>query len=112
LLGNHPNTVLLMTDVVMPGMKGRKLAEEALRRRPDLKVLFTTGYTRNAIVHNGTLDDAVQRIVKPFTLDGLAAKIAWVLARRLSGSLRGTGSGPLAWFSGIGQRRLRVDLWE
>jgi hypothetical protein len=42
-------------------------------------VLFTTGYTRNAIVHNGTLDDGVQRIVKPFTLDGLAAKIAWVL---------------------------------
>jgi DNA-binding NtrC family response regulator len=70
LLDKHPNTVLLMTDVVMPGMKGRKLAEEALRRRPDLKVLFTTGYTRNAIVYNGTLDDAVQRIVKPFTLWG------------------------------------------
>jgi hypothetical protein len=48
--------------------------QEALRRRPDLKVLFTTGYTRNAIVHNGTLDDGVQLIVKPFTLDGLAAK--------------------------------------
>ena len=45
LLDTHPNIVLLMTDVVMPGMNGRKLAEEALRRRPDLKVLFTTGYT-------------------------------------------------------------------
>jgi CheY-like chemotaxis protein len=79
LLDTHPNIVLLMTDVVMPGMNGRKLAEEALRRRPDLKVLFTTGYTRNDIVHNGTLDDGVGLIVKPFTLDGLAAKIGWVL---------------------------------
>jgi len=79
LLDTHPNIVLLMTDVVMPGMNGRKLAEETLRRRPDLKVLFTTGYTRNDIVHNGTLDDGVGLIVKPFTLDGLAAKIGWVL---------------------------------
>src|SRR6185295_14609732 len=79
LLDAHPNIVLLMTDVVMPGMNGRKLAEEALRRRPNLKVLFTTGYTRNAIVHNGTLDDGAELIVKPFTLEALAAKIAWVL---------------------------------
>jgi CheY-like chemotaxis protein len=78
LLDKHPNIVLLMTDVVMPDMDGCELAQEALRR-PDLKVLFTTGYTRNAIVHNGTLDDGVELIVKPFTLDGLAAKIAWVL---------------------------------
>jgi CheY-like chemotaxis protein len=80
LLDKHPNIVLLMSDVIMPGMDGRKLAEEALRRRPDLKVLFTTGYMRNAIVHNGTLDDGVELIVKPFTLDGLAAKIAWFWA--------------------------------
>ena len=79
LLEKHPNVVLLMTDVVMPGMNGRRLAEEALRRRPDLKVLFTTGYTRNAIVHNGTLEDGVELIAKPFTMDGLAAKIAWIL---------------------------------
>jgi PAS domain S-box-containing protein len=82
LLDAHPNIVLLMTDVVMPGMNGRKLAEEALRRRPNLKVLFTTGYTRNAIVHNGTSDDGVELIVKPFTLEALAAKIAWVLGTK------------------------------
>jgi CheY-like chemotaxis protein len=74
LLDKHPNIVLLMTDGVMPGMNGRKLAEEALRRRPDLKVLFTTGYTRNAIVHNGTLDDGVELIVKPFSCMGWRQK--------------------------------------
>jgi CheY-like chemotaxis protein len=82
LLEQHRSVALLMTDVVMPGMNGRKLAEEARRRRPDLKVLFTTGYTRNAIVHNGTLDPGVELIVKPFTLEGLAAKIASVLGAK------------------------------
>ena len=60
-------------------MNGRKLADEALRRRPDLKVLFTTGYTRNAIVHNGVLDPGVQLIGKPFTIEELAAKVREVL---------------------------------
>ena len=51
---------LLFTDIVMPGgMNGRQLADEAIRRRPGLKVLFTTGYTRNAIVHHGRLDPDV-----------------------------------------------------
>ncbi|MEA3024832.1 MAG: hypothetical protein QOF91_117, partial [Alphaproteobacteria bacterium] len=59
---------LLFTDVVMPGgMNGRQLADEAVRRRPGLKVLFTTGYTRNAIVHHGRLDAGVQMIGKPFS---------------------------------------------
>ncbi len=70
---------LLFTDVVMPGMNGRKLAEEGKRRKPDLPVLFTTGYTPNAIVHNGTLDDGVNLLMKPFTLDDLAHKIDRVL---------------------------------
>ncbi|HEU4378510.1 MAG TPA: PAS domain-containing protein [Hyphomicrobiaceae bacterium] len=82
VLDEHSEAILLVTDVVMPGMNGRKLAEEALRRRPELKILFTTGYTRNAIVHNGTLDDGVELIVKPFTLEGLAAKIAKVLSAK------------------------------
>jgi DNA-binding NtrC family response regulator len=60
-------------------VNGAKLAEEARRRRPDLKVLFTTGYTRNAVVHNGTLDRGVEMIGKPFTLDALAAKVRRVL---------------------------------
>jgi PAS domain S-box-containing protein len=71
---------LLFTDVVLPeGMSGRQLADEALRRRPDMKVLFTTGYTRNAIVHNGTLDPGVNLISKPFTYQELAAKVRAVL---------------------------------
>lgn len=71
---------LLFTDVVLPyGMDGRKLADEATRRRPGLKVLYTTGYTRNAIVHNGRLDPGVELIGKPFSFEGLAAKVRQVL---------------------------------
>lgn len=79
LLDQNPGIVLLLTDVVMPDMNGKQLSEEALRRRPDLKVLFTTGYTRNAIIHNGMLDEGVELIVKPFTLEDLAAKVSKVL---------------------------------
>jgi PAS domain S-box-containing protein len=79
LLDSHPEIVLLFTDVVMPDVNGAKLADEARRRRPDLKVLFTTGYTRNAVVHNGVLDPGVEMIGKPFTLDALAAKLRLVL---------------------------------
>jgi CheY-like chemotaxis protein len=56
LLDRHPSVNLLLTDIVMPEMNGRQLAEEALRRRSDLKVLYFTGFTRNAIVHEGRLD--------------------------------------------------------
>ena len=71
---------LLFIDVVMPGgMNGRQLADEALRRRPALKVLFTTGYTRNAIVHHGRLDAGVQMIGKPFSLSELSAKVRALL---------------------------------
>ncbi|CAN5604549.1 PAS domain-containing sensor histidine kinase [soil metagenome] len=79
LIDAHPEIALLFTDVVMPEVNGRKLADEALKRRPDLKVLFTTGYTRNAVVHNGVLDPGVQLIGKPFTIDELAARVREVL---------------------------------
>ncbi|WP_020173866.1 CHASE3 domain-containing protein [Methyloferula stellata] len=79
ILDADPAINLLFTDIVMPEINGRKLADEALRRRPKLKVLFTTGYTRNAIVHNGVLDPGVHLIGKPFTLDQLAAKVRDVL---------------------------------
>jgi CheY-like chemotaxis protein len=70
---------LLFTDIVMPEVNGRRLAEAARQRRPGLKVLYTTGYTRNAIVHNGVLDPDVQLLSKPFTLDLLATKVRAVL---------------------------------
>lgn len=76
----NPEIVLLMTDVVMPGMDGRQLADEAQRRWPDLRVLFTTGYTRNAIVHNGVLDPDVSMIGKPYTLEALSQKVSEVLS--------------------------------
>ena len=60
----------------MPDINGRRLADVALERRPALKVLFTTGYTRNAIVHNGMLDPGVKLLSKPFTLEELARKMA------------------------------------
>jgi CheY-like chemotaxis protein len=80
-LDEHPKIALLFTDIVMPIMNGRKLAEEAVARRPELKVLFTTGFTKNAVVHNGVLDPGVNFIAKPFTLDQLAAKLREVLDR-------------------------------
>jgi PAS domain S-box-containing protein len=80
-LVEHPEVALLFTDIVMPEMNGRRLAEEALKRRPDLKVLFTTGYTRNAVVHNGVLDPGVNLLQKPASLEQLAAKVRDVLDR-------------------------------
>jgi len=75
----HPEIGLLFTDVVMPEMNGRRLSDEVRQRRPEVKVLFTTGYTRDAIVHNGTIEAGVSLITKPFTLDQLARKVAEVL---------------------------------
>ena len=70
---------LLLTDVVMPGKNGRRLAEEAQQQQPDLKVLFMTGYSRNAIVHQGRLESGVAWIQKPLTSDQLAAMVRKVL---------------------------------
>ena len=72
---------LLFTDVIMPDINGRKLAEEATRRRPGLKVLFTTGFSRNAVVHNGMLDHNLVLIVKPYSVDQLARKVREILDR-------------------------------
>ncbi|HZC17402.1 MAG TPA: response regulator [Caulobacteraceae bacterium] len=71
---------LLFTDVVMPGpVKSRDLAREALRLRPGLPVLFTSGYTENAIVHHGRLDEGVQLLSKPYTREDLARRIRVLL---------------------------------
>jgi CheY-like chemotaxis protein len=70
---------LLFTDVVLPGASGRVLADTAATLRPKLKVLFTTGYSRNAIVHHGRLDPGVQLISKPFTFEQLAGRVRDIL---------------------------------
>jgi two-component system, NtrC family, sensor kinase len=79
LLDQKKTIRLLLTDVVMPGMNGRKLAEEARQRQPSLKVLYMTGYSRNAIVHQGRLDPGVELIQKPLTSEHLASAIRRVL---------------------------------
>jgi signal transduction histidine kinase len=71
---------LLFTDVGLPlGMTGRELAEETQRRWPHIRVLYTTGYARNSIVHHGRLDPGVELLLKPFTQSSLAAKVRRVL---------------------------------
>jgi DNA-binding response OmpR family regulator len=82
LLEAEKDVRLLFTDVGLPGgLNGRQLADEARRRRPDLLVLFTTGYTRNAIIHQGRLDPGAELIGKPFTYATLIAKIQRLLRR-------------------------------
>src|SRR6202000_286333 len=71
---------LLFSDVVLPGgMTGAQIAARARELHPGLKILFTTGYARNAIFHHGRLDKGVQLITKPFNFADLAAKIRDVL---------------------------------
>jgi len=74
-----PLVALVFTDIVMPGMNGRRLADEVASRFPAVKVVFTTGFTKNAVVHNGVLDRGVNFIAKPFTLEQLARKLRDVL---------------------------------
>jgi CheY-like chemotaxis protein len=79
VLSRNPGINLLLTDVIMPGKNGRKLAEEARQRQSSLKVLFMTGYSRNAIVHQGRLDPGVALIQKPLTSQELAAAVRQAL---------------------------------
>jgi PAS domain S-box-containing protein len=79
VLEERPDIVLLFTDIVLPGMNGRQLAEEAHRRNPRVKILYTTGYTRNAVVHHGILDTGVNLLPKPFTVETLGRKLQEIL---------------------------------
>jgi signal transduction histidine kinase/CheY-like chemotaxis protein len=78
-MDRHKTISLLLTDVVMPGQNGRKLADAARQRQASLKVLYMTGYSRNAIVHQGRLDPGVELLQKPLTSAQLAATVRKVL---------------------------------
>jgi YesN/AraC family two-component response regulator len=69
-----------MTDVVMPGISGRELADRAKHIRPDMKVLYMSGYTDQAVVHHGILESDAVLLQKPFTLSTLSAKLREILS--------------------------------
>lgn len=80
LLERQQRIDLLLTDVVLPGgMTGAQIAQQAVAMRPSLRVLYMTGYARNAIVHHGRLDKGVQLLTKPFSFNDLAAKVRDIL---------------------------------
>jgi two-component system cell cycle sensor histidine kinase/response regulator CckA len=83
LAARHAGTIdLLLTDVVMPGISGRELAEQLRQERPSLQVVYMSGYIDDAIAHHGVLEPGIALVEKPFTAEGLAAMIRAVLERR------------------------------
>jgi two-component system NtrC family sensor kinase len=80
MIETAPHIDLLLTDVVLPGgMNGRELTDAVLRQRAGIKVLYMTGYTRNAIIHHGRLDPDIDLLTKPFTADALTRKVRRIL---------------------------------
>lgn len=80
MLEEMPPIDLLLTDMVLPrGMNGRQVADEVQKRRPRVKGLFTSGYTENAIVHHGRLDEDAKLLTKPYTRETLARKVRAVI---------------------------------
>jgi PAS domain S-box-containing protein len=82
VLRKHERIDLLLTDIVMPGGNGRELATKAAILRPDLQVLFMTGYSRNAVVHHGRLDEGVDLLHKPVSQAELASRVRMALDRK------------------------------
>jgi CheY-like chemotaxis protein len=81
LLQEDQHVSLLLTDVVMPGMNGRELGKRAQQIRPQIKILYMTGYSRNPVVHQGRLDAGVDLLEKPVTQARLALKVRELLDR-------------------------------
>ena len=73
---------ILLTDVMLPGMGGKELADEASKMFPDMIIVYMSGYTENGILHHGRLDPGIQLLEKPFTNNDLRRMLASVLAKR------------------------------
>ena len=87
MLREDDGVELLFTDVVLAGgMNGRELADVAVSEKPSLKVLYTSGYTQNAIIHQGRLDPGVTLLSKPYRRDDLANRVREVLDKKLAPS--------------------------
>ena len=83
MLQSNARVDLLITDVGLPGgMNGRQLADAGRAVRPDLKVLFITGYAENAAIGNGHLESGMQVLTKPFAMEALAAKIRELIEKQ------------------------------
>ncbi|MEZ4614943.1 MAG: response regulator [Caldilineaceae bacterium] len=80
---------LLLTDIVMPGMNGTQVADTLTSLKPDVAVLFMSGYTASIIVHHGVLNDRTELIEKPFSPDQLARKVRSVLDKQKNQGLQG-----------------------
>ena len=103
---------LLFTDVVMPGpMKSTELARKAVERLPGISVLFTSGYTENSIVHEGRLDEGVELLSKPYSLEQLARKVRHQLANSAQRKLQAAAPEPSA-SSPADDRKLTILLCE
>jgi PAS domain S-box-containing protein len=97
ILASRSDIALLLTDVGLPGgMNGRQLADAAHALRPELPVLFATGYARNAIVHHGRLDAGIHLLVKPYTHAELASKLSTLLAQAEPPASPGSPDSPRA----------------
>jgi len=82
-LATYPDISLLLTDVIMPGKNGKQLVDSVRPFYPKLRVLYMTGYPRDAITHNGMLDDSVRVITKPFSMQELARELRYAFAEEV-----------------------------